>query len=65
MQVKFIHSIASSEGWAFRTGQIADIEDDLARKFVASGIAELPELETAIIAAPENAARRTSKAKTK
>ena len=62
MQIKFIHGIASAE-WAFRPGQIAEIEDAQARKFIGSGLAAPVEreIETAVLEAPENAARRTSK----
>jgi hypothetical protein len=40
MKIKFLHSIASAEGWAHPPGQPVDFHDDeLARKFIASGIA--------------------------
>jgi hypothetical protein len=62
MKIKFIHGIASAE-WAYKPTQVAEIEDLQALKFIASGLASRvePEIETAIIEAPENSARRTSK----
>jgi hypothetical protein len=39
MKVKFKTSIASST-WSYRPGEVADIDDELAKKFVKSGIAE-------------------------
>lgn len=37
MKVKFLHSIASAN-WAYAPGQIAEIEPELAEKWIASGI---------------------------
>jgi hypothetical protein len=40
MLIKFLHSITSSEGWAHPPGKPVDFhDDDLARKFIASGLA--------------------------
>jgi len=37
MRVKFLHSIASAD-WAYALGEIAEIEAELAEKWIASGI---------------------------
>jgi hypothetical protein len=39
MKIKFLLSIASS-AWGYAPGQIADIDKDIAEKWIASGIAE-------------------------
>jgi hypothetical protein len=62
MRIRFLLSIAS-ENFASRPKQVAEIEDTLALKWIASGIAVAapPEIQTATVSAPENAARRTSR----
>lgn len=54
-----LDSICSSEGWAFRKGEVVEIHPDLAQKWVAAGIAKYIE-ETAVAAAvaPERAVIR-------
>jgi hypothetical protein len=54
MKIKFLHSIASAEGWAHPPGLPVDFHDDeLALKFIASGIAVAVEEKE-----PEKPARR-------
>jgi hypothetical protein len=62
MRIRFVQGIAS-EHFAFRPKQEAEVEESLAEKWVASGIAAkvLPEIETATVSPPENAARRISR----
>jgi hypothetical protein len=53
MKIKFLHPIASSE-WAHPPGKVVEFKDDeMARKFVSSGIAVSAEP-----VAPEPAARK-------
>ena len=66
MLIKFLHPIASADGWAHPPGRAVEFHDDeMALKFIASGIAAPveaePEIETAVAAAPANRARRTGK----
>jgi hypothetical protein len=66
MRIKFLHSISSADGWSHPPGRVVDFHDDeLAAKFIKSGIAifVLPEIETAVAAPPENTAARTARKK--
>lgn len=38
-KIKMRESIGSSEGWAYGYGQIAEIDTDLADKWIAAGVA--------------------------
>jgi hypothetical protein len=64
MLIKFIHSIASHT-FSHPIRSAAEVEDELALKWIASGIASpaaapAPVLETADIKPPQNNARRTA-----
>lgn len=53
MKIKFKVGIASEE-WAYAPGQVAEIEDELAKKWVVGGeIAEAVEPESPKAAAPK------------
>jgi len=62
MLIRFLQSIAG-EHFAYRPRQIAEIQDELAAKFIASGIAApfAIEPETASLPVPENKARTARK----
>jgi hypothetical protein len=55
MKVKFLVSIASAD-WAYAPGQIAELDADLAEKWIASGICQAMEEPKA--AAPKPSAKR-------
>lgn len=58
MRIRFLRSIASFD-FCYHTGQVADIEDALARAWVASGIAEAETVpEAAMVTVPANAMQR-------
>jgi hypothetical protein len=56
---------ATRDGAAYDKGSVADLPDDLAVKLMNYGVAVVapaaPVIETAEVAAPENAAKRTHK----
>lgn len=54
-RLKMLVSIGSSEGWTYTCGQTAEIEADLADKWIKAGIAEDTAPECSAILAPETA----------
>jgi hypothetical protein len=57
IRVKLLHSISSIEGWAYAHGQVADVPDELARKWIEGGIAQRVDAprEAAAVVPPERA----------
>jgi len=62
VKVRMNISIGSAEGWSYAPGDVVELDDELARKWIEIGHAE-PVIEQAVKSAPENALSSRGKAK--
>lgn len=57
MKIKFTDSVAGAR-FAYRTGEVVDLPDAVAREFLQARQAVQHDVEEAVVAAPENATKR-------